>query len=648
MKKLRTVKTILISLSLFLGVKTPAGAGDSSPVFPYPLRRVTHKTGSFGEFRNDHFHAGIDISTYGETGWDVICPVDGYVSRVKVSSFGYGKAIYLTTTDGQYMVVFAHLMRFRQDIDAAVRDRQFQSSEYFQDFCPEKDQFRVSRGEVIALTGDTGGVYPHLHYEVRDSFERPQRFSIKELEENDTVPPVIKALAVHPLEADSVVNGKHEVCIIPLFKESEGTYSLRGQKIYASGKVGLSLYAFDESKGNKLGLSHVSVVSGEKSFFTVDIPQFSYDIYSKLFFAYSREAYLKTKNGFLNLFEKRKKSLPFYSQDKSGIIDIRGESQALLIEAFDRSGNASTAHLEIIPFGAMSMAYKDDIVLREDKLMFYSDSPATAEIVIDGICQAFPLSEEQKGSYRFVYEPADGQKFRQVQCRIVKGTRVVKEKNIMAVMVEPDQHKSFTNRLYFLESFKDSVEKRQLIAVKEIHQFEVKNDELKIIDEQPVVSLEPISNAYWQPLKFGAKLDGKDEDTSRTAFFIDHFGKWEFLSSTSESGYRIASLATGGILAVLRDETAPAVFLVFPKDGILPSKGTVEVKVSDLGSGIDYEKMAVEVDGVKVPYEVNTRNEVVKLDLDKSRQENRSVRIYIRAVDNTGNKSEKVFPISFR
>jgi len=68
-------------------------------------------SGTFGELRENHFHSGIDIKTEGVEGQKVYAIEDGYVSRIKVSTWGYGKALYITHADGNTSV-YGHLKKF--------------------------------------------------------------------------------------------------------------------------------------------------------------------------------------------------------------------------------------------------------------------------------------------------------------------------------------------------------------------------------------------------------------------------------------------------------------------------------------------------------------------------------------------------------
>lgn len=74
--------------------------------FGNPLKIPIILSGTFAELRSNHFHSGLDIKTQGRTGLHVVSSADGFVSRIKVSHFGYGKALYITHPNG-YVTVYA-------------------------------------------------------------------------------------------------------------------------------------------------------------------------------------------------------------------------------------------------------------------------------------------------------------------------------------------------------------------------------------------------------------------------------------------------------------------------------------------------------------------------------------------------------------
>ena len=59
-------------------------------LFPIKPGERNFLAGTMGERRPNHFHSGIDIKTEGRQGLPVYAAADGYVSRMKISSFGYG------------------------------------------------------------------------------------------------------------------------------------------------------------------------------------------------------------------------------------------------------------------------------------------------------------------------------------------------------------------------------------------------------------------------------------------------------------------------------------------------------------------------------------------------------------------------------
>src|SRR5688500_3974559 len=109
MKVSKLYHFILVLSSLF-------SLGQTSITWPIDSVNIT---GNYGEIRPNHFHAGIDFSTNGLENLPVYSIKDGYVSRIKVSPFGYGKAIYITHPDGK-LTVYAHQNRFNDNIEKFV------------------------------------------------------------------------------------------------------------------------------------------------------------------------------------------------------------------------------------------------------------------------------------------------------------------------------------------------------------------------------------------------------------------------------------------------------------------------------------------------------------------------------------------------
>ena len=95
-------------LALFFLITSSINSQNSGE---YPLEIPILLSGTFGELRPNHFHAGIDIKTQGAEGFKVYSIGDGYVSRIQITHGGYGKALYIKHDNGQSSV-YAHLQKF--------------------------------------------------------------------------------------------------------------------------------------------------------------------------------------------------------------------------------------------------------------------------------------------------------------------------------------------------------------------------------------------------------------------------------------------------------------------------------------------------------------------------------------------------------
>ena len=161
-----------------------------------PLDIPLELAGSFAEIRSNHFHSGMDLRTEQREGLPVYCAGDGYVSRIKISPFGYGKAIYVTHPEG-YVTVYAHLQKFNQEIDSLLRLQHKSRETYEVDWYLKEGQINLKQGQHIAWSGNSGGSGgPHLHFEVRDSRTEqcldPMRFG---LPVRDTLAPVFESFS---------------------------------------------------------------------------------------------------------------------------------------------------------------------------------------------------------------------------------------------------------------------------------------------------------------------------------------------------------------------------------------------------------------------------------------------------------------------
>ncbi|MGL1935676.1 MAG: M23 family metallopeptidase [Fibrobacterales bacterium] len=128
---------------------------------PYPL------SSSYLENRGSRYHAGFDFPTDDTVGIAIRAPENGFISRVKVSPFGYGKALYFQSDSLIY--VFAHLDAFEGAIQKKVHHYQRSIESNDIDWRPKKGTLHLKKGALLAYSGSTGIGIPHLHFETRTS-----------------------------------------------------------------------------------------------------------------------------------------------------------------------------------------------------------------------------------------------------------------------------------------------------------------------------------------------------------------------------------------------------------------------------------------------------------------------------------------------
>ncbi|MGY8927212.1 MAG: M23 family metallopeptidase, partial [Flavobacteriales bacterium] len=139
------------------------------PNYHPPLKIPLILASNFGELRPNHFHMGIDIKTKGKTGFRLYSIEDGFVSRIKVSPFGYGNVIYIDHPNG-ITSVYAHCLEFNEAIDSIVKSFQSKSEKFEVDLHFLKGDIPLKRGQIIGFSGNSGGsTAPHLHFELRNT-----------------------------------------------------------------------------------------------------------------------------------------------------------------------------------------------------------------------------------------------------------------------------------------------------------------------------------------------------------------------------------------------------------------------------------------------------------------------------------------------
>lgn len=267
---------------LFFGLILPSSAQVNYPqnYFDSPLHMPITLAGNFGEIRPNHFHAGFDIRTEKE-GMPVYAVADGYLSRIKISPVGYGKALYITHPNG-YVSVYGHLRAFNTTIQAKTNalQNQLQSFEIDTLLLPAQ-QLPVKRGDLIGFSGNTGSSQaPHLHFEIRNELTEmpinPYYFGYKV---EDSIQPTVVSIAVYPINEAASINGRNRTKkIIP--RRINGSYIISPtDSLLVNGEIGFGINCYDRENGGS-GTNNVfsiELLSGGKRIYYYEMETFSFD-----------------------------------------------------------------------------------------------------------------------------------------------------------------------------------------------------------------------------------------------------------------------------------------------------------------------------------------------------------------------------------
>ncbi|TXD85116.1 M23 family metallopeptidase [Subsaximicrobium wynnwilliamsii] len=244
--------------------------------FRSPLDIDLVLAGTFGELRSNHFHSGMDIKTQQRTGLNVYAVAEGYVSRIDVSNYGYGKALYITHPNG-YVSVYAHLEKYAPEIEKYVKACQYAKESYEVEEFPAASELPVSAGDLVALSGNTGSSGgPHLHFEIRDNAERPINPMLFGFEVPDKKLPYISSVYAYPKDRNSHVNESKKRVELRLIPKSDGDYTVA--PIEAFGEIGFGIESNDELDGanNKNGLGSIETFFNGNKNFQIDFKRFSF------------------------------------------------------------------------------------------------------------------------------------------------------------------------------------------------------------------------------------------------------------------------------------------------------------------------------------------------------------------------------------
>ncbi|MDH7446841.1 M23 family metallopeptidase [Aquimarina sp. 2201CG14-23] len=338
------VITIFLSLFFFIGYSQNNLPKD---YFMNPLDIPLAVSGTYGELRSNHFHSGLDLKTEGQEGLKVYASASGAITRIKISHFGYGKAMYITHPNG-YTSVYAHLQKFAPEIEAYIKKRQYAKESYQIELFPKTGALSVKKGDVIAYSGNTGGSGgPHLHFEIRDAKARPMNPMSFGIDVKDTKKPTINSAWIYSLDNNAHVDGNQQPNKLRLIPQEDGSY--KAASVTAYGKLGIGVSVIDQQNlaANKNGVYEISTALNGQKNFALKMNRFSFSEtrYINRLIDYSH--YKKNRSRVTKLFIENNNPLSIYENVVNDGVFVVEDSLSYTVKVFVKDFKDNTTIISI-------------------------------------------------------------------------------------------------------------------------------------------------------------------------------------------------------------------------------------------------------------------------------------------------------------
>jgi murein DD-endopeptidase MepM/ murein hydrolase activator NlpD len=410
---LTMIKRILFKYIMFIAafiIAVDTYAQLDTIDFAAPLDIDLVLTGNFAEPRSVHFHSGLDFRTYGE-GKAVQSIYDGYISRINISPWGYGKAVYITHKNG-YTSVYAHLNRFEEPFATFVNDLQYQVKSYSIDTVLPENLLMIKKGQTFAYSGNTGhSLGPHLHFEIRETeSEKPVNALSSVYKIRDDISPEISALLVY--------SNNSGIKNVIADKKTTGS----GSK-YSAGKIEVQLYRNEQlafgleyvdkmnNTYNKFGIQQLKLWVNDTLYYHsfIDKIDFSKQAQKNSFFDFSY--YFKYSRHIHRCFWEPNNDLDYYKSilNRGWIEPIINNNYKIKIEIADYNKNISVLEFDVIVNVVNDDKQQEYVEWNKDHLFLAENARIEIESgsFFDNEIINFYKSGESEFSHKYNFEPFD-------------------------------------------------------------------------------------------------------------------------------------------------------------------------------------------------------------------------------------------------
>lgn len=632
------------------------------PLF-WPTNAGRCLTSSFGEWREGHFHSGVDVSTGGKVAFPVYAVADADVARLRISCRGYGRAIYLRLTDGR-TAVYAHLEGFEgalADTVRAIQKRQA-SATFDQEIAP--GSMHVRRGEMIGRTGQSGAGPPHLHFELRDASERALDPLAHGLGAEDTTPPRLLRVAVTPLTPESSVDGDSRTAIVRLTRGKNGAF-IAEREVKAKGRVGIALEAKDGIDVCDRGMAPKRWELAEEgtTLFAVECDRFSFDEWGLVDLQFDPRSTYTSEGDFTNLWRRPGNEFPSSAGEwpaSEGIV-VDTERRTLEVAAVDAAGLRTAAEFVLIPDDEDRFTARDSVARPEDDfvvetrgswLEVRSANPASLE----GVRLADPTSKTRiflkraKAGARLIVVPGDaratvlrwGPDHSSTDSTAARAPTLTLpgltcRANEAGRWTSPDSSVTV--------QFPNGVIREHLVA-----QFPVSDPPRRAKDLRPVGQLRrvetgfvPLAGEVEITMRAPASFAG---DVDRLALYVQVGGAFRYMGGGNGRGTFTGKTQRPRPFGLFEDAVPPT---IGPAKLVRRAGGwRAECTVKDGGAGIDCDDIEVTLEGRALLHEYDSETGDMIAHLDAPPPEGAARALRVAASDRVGNRSERTNEVTAR
>ncbi|TMI65711.1 MAG: M23 family metallopeptidase [Bacteroidetes bacterium] len=331
--------------------------------FRNPLDIPMELVANFGELRSNHWHMGLDIRTNQKENLPVYAAAEGYIAYVGVRPQSFGRFIIINHPNG-YSTLYAHLNDFYPALHQYVLDEQYKNESWQVELDLPKDKFKVSKGQFIAYSGNTGGSQgPHVHFEIRETkTDRSLNPLLFGMPIKDDVPPTISKLGIYDRSTSTYAQTPQLFSL----KNTDSGYIIPKIPVIKTGlnKISFAVEAIDRFSGsqNPNGIYTTRIFLDDERIAGFTLDQIDYRE-SEYINAQIDYRYYKAGKGYLQHISPLpgEKGRVYHIYNGDGIINLNDTSiHEILIEVGDADENYSKLIFKI--------QYKDSLAVNKPGL----------------------------------------------------------------------------------------------------------------------------------------------------------------------------------------------------------------------------------------------------------------------------------------